>query len=78
VRTEDLTFGDVTLLVNSQACDAAARGLDDVEELFVRVEADFVGKAKPIGDDAKRPGFVSREVAVGEVDALMHAAVTCG
>src|SRR5258708_10771816 len=68
-RTEDLTFGNVAMLVDSQPCDAAASGLRDVEEFFIRVEADFVGKAKPVGDYAKRPALVSREVAVGQVGA---------
>ena len=77
-RAEDLALDDVALVVDPQAGDAAAGRLDDVEPLLVRVEADFVGEAEAVGDDAERAVLVAGEVAVREVGAqgvhpVLHA-----
>ena len=63
------TLDGVALLVDSQAGDAAAGRLDDVEPLFFRVEPDFVGEPETVGDDAEGAVLVAREVAVREIDA---------
>ena len=68
-RAEDFALDGVPRLVDAQARDAAAGGLDDVEKLLPGVEADFVGEAEAVGHDAERAVFVAREVAVGQIGA---------
>ena len=63
-RPEDLAVAEIALLVDAQPRDAAAGRFDDVQELFVRIEPDFVGEVEAVGDDAEFAVFVARDVAV--------------
>ncbi len=53
--------------VDPQPRNAAACGFHDVQELLFRIEANLVGEAKPVGHDAKRPVFITRNVPVGQI-----------
>ena len=66
---EDLALHGFAALVDAQPRDAAAGGFDDIEPLFAGVEADFVGEAEAVGDDAEAAIFVARKIAIGEVRA---------
>ena len=69
LRPENLALARVAVLIDAQARDAAAGGLDDVQPLLVGVEADLVGEAEAIGHDPELAVVVAREVAIREIGA---------
>ena len=62
-----------------QPGDAAAGRLDDVEELFVCVEPDFVREPEAVGHDPERAVLVARQVAVRQIGAKrVHPVLDAG
>ena len=65
--TEGFAVRQRTVRARPQARNAPTVGLDDVQPLFAGVEADLVGPAEPVGDDANALLIDESDITVGDL-----------